>query len=40
VHLLHGDDCVRDGFYHKLGQAFEQHPQNGAAICWHRPATA
>jgi len=35
VHLLHGDDCVRDGFYSKLGQAFEARPEIGAAFCRH-----
>ena len=33
VHLLHGDDCVRDGFYQKLQQAFEQESKIGAAFC-------
>jgi glycosyltransferase involved in cell wall biosynthesis len=35
VHLLHGDDCVRAGFYAKLQQAFEEHPEIGAAYCRH-----
>jgi hypothetical protein len=35
VHLLHGDDCVRDGFYAKLGQAFDARPEIGAAFCRH-----
>ncbi|MFL6602499.1 MAG: glycosyltransferase [Steroidobacteraceae bacterium] len=35
VHLLHGDDCVRDGFYAKLGQAFDGRPEIGAAFCRH-----
>jgi glycosyltransferase involved in cell wall biosynthesis len=35
IHLLHGDDCVRDGFYSKLQQAFTQNPQIGAAFCRH-----
>jgi glycosyltransferase involved in cell wall biosynthesis len=35
VHLLHGDDCVRTGFYSKLGQAFEARPDIGAAFCRH-----
>jgi len=35
VHLLHGDDCVRNGFYAKLGQAFEARPDIGAAFCRH-----
>lgn len=33
VHLLHGDDCVRDGFYQKLQQAFDRDPTIGAAFC-------
>ncbi len=33
VHLLHGDDRLRKGFYQKMGQLFEQHPQAGAAFC-------
>ncbi|MBR1170976.1 glycosyltransferase [Bradyrhizobium liaoningense] len=33
VHLLHGDDAVRPGFYQKMGAAFEQASQIGAAFC-------
>jgi hypothetical protein len=33
VHLLHGDDCVREGFYQKMGRAFAAHPEIGAAFC-------
>jgi glycosyltransferase involved in cell wall biosynthesis len=33
VHVLHGDDYVRDGFYRKLQMAFEKHPEIGAAFC-------
>jgi len=33
IHLLHGDDGVRDGFYRKLQHAFEQKPEIGAAFC-------
>jgi len=33
VHLLHGDDRVRPGFYQKLQQGFEQSPDIGAAFC-------
>jgi len=33
IHLLHGDDCVRDGFYRKMQQAFEQNSEIGAAFC-------
>lgn len=32
IHLLHGDDCVRDGFYRKMLLAFE-NPEIGAAFC-------
>ncbi len=33
VHILHGDDCVRDGFYRQMQQAFETHSELGAAFC-------
>lgn len=33
VHLLHGDDAVRDGFYATLGAAFEREASIGAAFC-------
>jgi len=33
VHLLHGDDAVRDGFYATLGTAFEREASIGAAFC-------
>lgn len=33
VHILHGDDIVREGFYHKLGRAFAEHPAIGSAFC-------
>jgi glycosyltransferase involved in cell wall biosynthesis len=33
IHLLHGDDYVLNGFYHKLHQAFETQPEIGAAFC-------
>ncbi|MDF5729533.1 MAG: glycosyltransferase family A protein [Rhizonema sp. PD38] len=35
IHQLHGDDCVRDGFYRKMQQVFEQNPAIGAAFCRH-----
>ncbi|WP_310428148.1 glycosyltransferase [Chamaesiphon sp. VAR_48_metabat_135_sub] len=35
IHLLHGDDCVRDGFYRKLQRGFEENPAVGAAFCRH-----
>jgi glycosyltransferase involved in cell wall biosynthesis len=33
VHLLHGDDSVRDGFYRKMQQSFDSSPGVGAAFC-------
>ena len=33
VHLLHGDDCVRDGFYAAMGRVLEAEPTAGAAFC-------
>jgi glycosyltransferase involved in cell wall biosynthesis len=33
VHLLHGDDQVRPGFYEALGRGFESTPGLGAAFC-------
>lgn len=33
IHLLHGDDCVLDGFYATLQNAFTEHPEIGAAFC-------
>jgi glycosyltransferase involved in cell wall biosynthesis len=33
VHLLHGDDLVRPGFYQKMQQAFEIEPAIGGAFC-------
>ncbi|MEC4818254.1 MAG: glycosyltransferase [Scytonema sp. PMC 1069.18] len=35
IHLLHGDDCVRDGFYSKMQRAFDEQPELGAAFCRH-----
>ncbi|AUB37821.1 Glycosyltransferase, catalytic subunit of cellulose synthase and poly-beta-1,6-N-acetylglucosamine synthase [Nostoc flagelliforme CCNUN1] len=35
IHLLHGDDCVREGFYLKMQQAFDTQPEIGAAFCRH-----
>jgi glycosyltransferase involved in cell wall biosynthesis len=31
IHLLHGDDCVRNGFYKKLDSLFKGYPELGAA---------
>jgi glycosyltransferase involved in cell wall biosynthesis len=33
VHLLHGDDSVRPGFYGRMEAAFCQRPDIGAAFC-------
>lgn len=33
VHILHGDDAVREGFYRTLEQPFDTHPEIGAAFC-------
>jgi len=33
IHLLHGDDCVRDGFYQKMQKGFEIQPDIGSAFC-------
>jgi glycosyltransferase involved in cell wall biosynthesis len=35
IHLLHGDDCVLDGFYRKMQRLFEEYPEIGAAFCRH-----
>ncbi len=35
IHQLHGDDCVRDGFYRQMQRAFEEKPEIGAAFCRH-----
>jgi glycosyltransferase involved in cell wall biosynthesis len=33
VHILHGDDRVRQGFYEKMEALFRQHAHMGAAYC-------
>ena len=33
VHLLHGDDCVREGFYAAIGRLLETEAEAGAAFC-------
>ena len=33
VHILHGDDIVRPGFYKKMAELFSRHPDAGAAFC-------
>lgn len=35
VHLLHGDDRVRPGFYAAMRRPFEDRPDVGAAFCRH-----
>jgi len=35
VHLLHGDDYVRPGFYRALERGFVNRPEIGAAFCRH-----
>ncbi|MCH6234046.1 glycosyltransferase family 2 protein [Cognataquiflexum rubidum] len=33
LHLLHGDDRVKVGFYTKIGSLLDSHPEAGAAFC-------
>jgi glycosyltransferase involved in cell wall biosynthesis len=33
IHLLHGDDKVRSGYYEKISSLFEKYPSIGAAFC-------
>src|SRR5690606_9996471 len=33
VHLLHGDDRVKIGYYKSIQRLFEAHPEAGAAFC-------
>ncbi len=33
IHLLCSDDSVREGFYEKMAQPFEEHRELGAAFC-------
>jgi glycosyltransferase involved in cell wall biosynthesis len=35
VHLLHGDDWVREGFYRRMAEPFLADPALGAAFCRH-----
>ena len=30
---MHGDDCVKPGFYKKIGELLERFPEAGAAFC-------
>lgn len=32
VHMLHGDDCVKEGFYKEIENLYEQFPEIGAAF--------
>ncbi|RYG03438.1 MAG: glycosyltransferase [Chitinophagaceae bacterium] len=33
IHLLHGDDTVKNGYYKKITELFEKFPNAGAAFC-------
>jgi len=33
IHILHGDDKVREGYYAAMGQLFQAYPEAGAAFC-------
>ena len=33
VHILHGDDLVKPGYYSKIGALFDRYPAIGAAFC-------
>ena len=35
IHVLHGDDAVRPGFYATIDRAFARNPNLGAAYCRH-----
>jgi len=37
VHIFHGDDRVKEGFYKKFTSLFEEYPQAGAAFCNYTP---
>ncbi len=32
IHILHGDDMVKPGFYHEIENLFKKHPSIGAAF--------
>src|SRR5690554_3096732 len=32
IHILHGDDIVKPGFYEEIGTLFKEHPNIGAAF--------
>ncbi|MEO7962153.1 MAG: glycosyltransferase [Ginsengibacter sp.] len=33
IHLLHGDDKIRMGYYEKMNELFKKYPEAGAAFC-------
>lgn len=33
IHLLHGDDLIKPGYYQAMDELFESYPQAGAAFC-------
>jgi glycosyltransferase involved in cell wall biosynthesis len=33
IHLLHGDDLIKPGYYQAMDELFDRHPQAGAAFC-------
>lgn len=33
IHILHGDDRVKPGFYEEIAHMFRQHPSAGAVFC-------
>jgi glycosyltransferase involved in cell wall biosynthesis len=33
VHILHGDDRVKKGYYEKIANLFQEYPEAGAAFC-------
>jgi glycosyltransferase involved in cell wall biosynthesis len=33
VHILHGDDAIRPGYYQAMKKGFDEHPEAGAAAC-------
>jgi len=35
IHILHGDDYLRPGFYARMGQVLHSNPSVGAAFCRH-----
>ena len=33
IHILHGDDRIKNGFYKKMGDLLNEYPEAGAAFC-------